>query len=160
MKSSPYSHRMQRIDDVDHNEIDIEDEFDGLRYLKASGLNDIGASKNIYIEEYADSDRKRVYIPPGGNYANEGTKVKMTFIVIGTQTQRQETLSNFLDYIRKGVHRYWDTARNREFDFVVTDEINVSEEKWHGDTPYIEFDVTMQNLNGKTRRHSATRITT
>jgi hypothetical protein len=40
-----------------------------------------------------------------------------------------------------------------EFDFIVTDEIKVSDEKWHGSTPYVEIQVPMQNLNGETREH-------
>lgn len=152
MKSSQYSHRMQRvIDGIGYEEIDIEDEFPGLRYLKATGLNDIGAAKNLYTEEYADSDRIRVYLPPDGNYANQGTTVKMTFIVIGDAERRQQTMTDFFDYVRKGIHRYADTARRREFDFIVKDEISVSEEKWHGSHPYVEFTITLQNLNGCTR---------
>ena len=77
---------MQRLDDNVRNVIDLENDPDyvGLRYLKAEGMNTIGKSKNIYTEQYADSDRLRVYLPPDGNYANEATVVTMTFVVICT----------------------------------------------------------------------------
>ena len=153
-RSSEYNHYMQRTDITGQNVIDIEDYFPGLLYQKAEGLNDIGKTKNVYTEEYADSDRKRVYLPSDNNYTNEGTKVKMTFLVVGDATARQTTLNRFLDYLRKGVHRYWDTARLREFDFIITDEIKISEEKWHGSTPYIKTTITLQNLNGSTRPHT------
>lgn len=146
---------MQRIDLPGYTERDLENdpEWAGLRYYKAEGINDIGKAKNVYTEEYADSDRKRVYLPPDDNYANEATVVTMTFLVIGDAERRQVTIDNFFEYVRKGVHRYWDNARNKEFDFIVTDEIKVSDEKWHGSNPYVEITLKLQNLNGKTRNY-------
>ena len=152
-KSSQYTHYMQRTDVVGYNIIDIEEQFDGLLYMRAEGMNDIGKSKNVYTEGYADSDRLRVHLPPDGNYTNEATKITMHFLVVGDAAQRQATIRAFENYVREGVHRYWDDARNLEFDFIVQDEIKVSDEKWHGSSPYVEIAVPMQNLNGKTREH-------
>jgi hypothetical protein len=121
--------------------------------MRAEGMNDIGKSKNIYTEGYADSDRLRVYLPNDGNYTNEATKITMHFLVVGDEASRQATIRAFETYVREGIHRYWDTARNLEFDFIVQDEIKVSDEKWHGSSPYVEIQVQMQNLNGKTRIH-------
>ena len=144
---------MQRIDVNGYNEIDIEDTFSGLLYMKTDGMNDIGKSKNIYTEGYADSDRLRVYLPSDGNYTNEATKITMHFLIVGDAAQRQSTLKSFSDYVRVGIHRYWDDARNLEFDFIVQDEIKVSDERWHGEIPFVEISVPMQNLNGKARKH-------
>ena len=152
-RSSQYKHYMQRIDVASQQVIDIEEEFVGLLYEQAEGLNNIGKTKNVYTEEYADSDRKRFFLPPDGNYANEGTKITMKFLVVGNPVDRQNTIDRFYEYVRKGVHRYWDTARNREFEFIVQDEIKQSDERWHGSQPYVEITVTMQNLNGSTRPH-------
>lgn len=152
-RSSQYNHYMQRIDVASQQVIDIEEEFVGLLYKQAEGLNNIGKTKNVYTEEYADSDRKRFFLPPDGNYANEGTKITMKFLVVGNPVDRQNTIDRFYEYVRKGVHRYWDTARNREFEFIVQDEIKQSDECWHGSQPYVEITVTMQNLNGCTRPH-------
>ena len=143
---------MQRIDVVGYNIIDIEDEY-GVLYMRAEGMNDIGKSKNVYTEGYADSDRLRAYLPPDGNYTNEATKITMHFLVVGDEASRQATIQDFETYVREGIHRYWDDARNLEFDFIVTDEIKVSDEKWHGSSPYVEIAVPMQNLNGHTRPH-------
>lgn len=153
-KSSEYNHYMQRIDIPNQSVLDIEDSFPGLLYSKATGIYDIGKAKNVYTEEYADSDRKRFFLPEDDNYANEGTKVSMTFLVVGNAQQRDDTIVRFFDYVRTGAHRYWDTARNREFDFIVTEEIKVSDEKWHGTNPYVEVEIPMQNLNGSTKNHS------
>lgn len=158
-RSSQYSHNLQRID-VPSPVLDIEDEYPGVLYMKAEGLNDIGKAKNIYTEEYADSDRKRVYLPSelqDGEMvhkldliANESTVVTMTFLIVGDAITRQQLMQRFFNEVRTGIHRYWDDARNRQFDFIVTDEIKVSEEKWHGSQPYVEVQIPMQNLNGKT----------
>ena len=163
-KSSQYNHYMQRIDRRGYTQINIEEEYPGLLYMKATGLNDIGKPKNIYTENYADSDRTRVYFPTknfNGTQAfdtdviaNESTKIEMTFLVVGDVAQRQQTIKSFCDYVRTGTIRYWDDARNMEFDFVVTDEIKVSDERWHGSQPYVEVVIPMQNINGKTRVHS------
>ena len=153
-RSSQYNHYMQRIDITGQIPIDIEEYFPGLLYEQAEGINDIGKSKNVYTEEYADSDRTRYYLPADNNYANEGTKITMKFLIVGNPVERQNTIDNFYNYVRKGVHRYWDTARKREFDFVVQDEIKQSDERWHGSQPYVEISVTMQNLNGSTKPHN------
>jgi hypothetical protein len=42
-----------------------------------------------------------------------------------------------------------DYTRN----FIVQEEIKVSDERWHGSSPYVEIQVPMQNLNGSTRAH-------
>lgn len=146
---------MKRVDITSPTQptYDIEAHFDGLLYMKAEGMNDIGKPKNVYTETYADSDRLRVYLPNDGNYANEATKITMHFLIVGNATQRESTLKAFSDYVRVGIHRYWDDARNLEFDFIVQDEIKVSDEKWHGSNPYVEIAVPMQNLNGKTKPH-------
>lgn len=152
-KSSQYTHYMQRVDIQNQPTYDIEEQFSGLLYMKADGMNDIGKSKNVYTETYADSDRLRVHLPNDGVYTNEATKITMHFLVVGDAETRQNTIAEFYDYVRVGVHRYWDDARNLEFDFIVQDEIKVSDERWHGSSPYVEIQVVMQNLNGKTRVH-------
>lgn len=152
-RSSQYTHYMQRVDIESQPVYDIEEQFAGLLYMKADGMNNIGKAKNIYTETYADSDRLRVYLPNDGVYTNEATKITMHFLVVGDEASREETIQDFQNYVREGIHRYWDDARNLEFDFIVQDEIKVSDEKWHGSSPYVEIEVVMQNLNGKTREH-------
>lgn len=152
-RSSQYTHYMQRVDIDNQPSYDIEEHFSGMLYMRAEGMNDIGKSKNVYTETYADSDRLRVYLPNDGVYTNDATKITMHFLVVGDADTRQGIIDDFYEYVRIGVHRYWDDARNLEFDFIVQDEIKVSDEKWHGSSPYVEIAVVMQNLNGKTRPH-------
>jgi len=152
-RSSQYTHYMQRVDLDSQPTYDIEEQFSGLLYMRAEGMNDIGKSKNVYTETYADSDRLRVFLPNNGEYTNEATKITMHFLVLGEAVSREAVIRSFENYVREGIHRYWDDARNLEFDFIVQDEIKVSDEKWHGSSPYVEIAVVMQNLNGKTRPH-------
>lgn len=123
----------------------LEVDFDGLRYKQAKGINNIGKAR-IYTEKYADSDRMRVYVPK--EVTNDPTTVTFTFYFFGAN--RQATFDAFNGYIRNGIHRYWDTARNKYFDFVVEESIQISEEKWYESTPYFSVDYKVQNLNGKT----------
>lgn len=146
---------MQRLDSNGYTVIDIEDYFPGLLYMKAEGMNDIGKAKNVYLEGYADSDRMRYYLPNDKEYANEATTIVMHFLVVGDSATRERIIGDFFDYVRKGVHRYWDDARNLEFDFIVTEKLKVSDERWHGSQPYVEIEVPMQNLYGKTSKHSS-----
>ena len=165
-KSSKYNHYMRRID-VAESAVNIETDsrFSGLLYMKADGMNDVGKAKNIYTETYADSDTLRVSLPKHNSsgtmvhsvsdITNEATKITMHFLIVGGELERQTTIRNFRDYVRVGIHRYWDDARNLEFDFIVTEEFKVSDERWHGSTPYVEIQVTMQNLNGRTKEHQS-----
>ena len=160
-RSSQYNHYMQRVDSPGFSIIDIEEEFPGLLYSSAKGIYDIGKPKNIYTEQYADSDRTRVYIPienlngqlkhDTSLIANEATTVEMTFLVVGDADTRRDVITAFEDYVRTGIHMYYDTARQMKFNFFVSDAIKVSEEKWHGTQPYVEMTVPLQNINGKTR---------
>ena len=124
----------------------LEVDFNGLRYSKAEGLDAIGKPKNIYTEKYSDSDRTRVYIPE--NITNEPTTVKFTFYFIGDE--RQKTYHEFLEYVRKGFHRYYDTYRNKYLYFFVDSELKPAEEKLYGSVPYLKFELTVQNIFGKT----------
>jgi hypothetical protein len=164
-KSSQYTHYMKRVDIDGATTYDIEEHFSGLLYMRAEGMNDVGKAKNIYTETYADSDTLRVSLPKHRynnigvhsvtDITNEATKITMHFLVVGDAESRIATILAFESYIREGIHRYWDTARNLEFDFIVQDEIKVSDERWHGSNPYVEIQVVMQNLNGKTKEHQS-----
>lgn len=130
---------------VEGTKKDLEIDFDGLRYKQAKGINNIGKAR-IYTETYADSDRMRVYVPK--DVTNDPTVVTFTFYFFGEN--RQKAYDDFNSYIRNGIHRYWDTARNKYFDFVLENEVSIGEEQWYGATPFFAVDYKVQNLNGKT----------
>ena len=41
---------------VDGTLKDLEQDFDGLKYMEAKGISKVGKVKNAYIEQYADSN--------------------------------------------------------------------------------------------------------
>ena len=126
-------------------DLENDTEFQGLKYSKAEGLDKIGKPR-IYTEEFSDSDRLRVHIPR--NLTNKPTTVKFTFYFTGEN--RRESYDKFVEYVRHGFKVYHDNARNKYLYFCVTEEIAPASEQWYGSTPYLELQLTVQNIFGKT----------
>lgn len=124
---------------------DLEVDFNGMKYSKVEGLDKIGKPR-IYTERFADSDRLRVHIP--SELTNDATTVKFTFFFTGEN--RREVYDSFIEYVRKGFKRYHDTARNKYLYFCVNTEIAPAKEQWYGSTPYLELQLTVQNIFGRT----------
>ena len=99
-----------------------------------------------YEENYSDADKARVYIPE--QVQNEPTDIVLTLIFIGED--RRKVKDEFENYIRDGLHKYYDTARKKWFVFYVKDEINPTEEKWYGSTPYLKYEYKLRNIYGRT----------
>lgn len=123
---------------------DLELDFDGLRYAKCEGLNSIGEHR-VYVEEYADDSRKRVYM--SNTPTHKSTEVKLTLYFIGDN--RQASFDSFNEYITDGFHTYWDTARNKKIVFYLSKPVSPSDDKVVGNTPYIEVTYTLSNVYGK-----------
>ena len=126
-------------------ERDLERDFSGLLYGKAEGIHALGKPRT-YSERYSDSDRLRVYVPP--QITRDATTVEFTFYFTGEN--RQNGYHNFVEYITKGFHRYYDTFRKRYLYFFVSSEIKPAKEALYGSMPYLQLDVTVQNIFGST----------
>lgn len=124
---------------------DLEVDFEGMRYSKADGLDKIGKPR-IYTESFADSNRLRVHIPE--KLTNEATTVKFTFFFTGEN--RRSVYDSFVEYVRKGFKVYHDTARKKYLYFCINTEITPATEEWYGSTPYLELQLTAQNIFGRT----------
>lgn len=155
MSSTGYKFYMQGITkrneefiDAEESPKDLEKDFEGLRYIKCEGIENVGEVKNIYTEEYSDSDTLRVFMPT--EVYNKATSIKLTLLFVGEN--RQSVKDSFENYIRNGFHKYWDTARNKSFIFFFDEKISVSEEKWYGSTPYIECTYELKNIKGLTTK--------
>lgn len=125
---------------------DLESDFEGLRYSKAKGLNDKGRIKNTYSENYADSDRLRVYFPDKPK--REATTVTFTFYFTGEN--RYAVFDEFVKYVSGGFRAFWDTKRKKKLIFYAPEEVEVADEMWHGSTPYLSLDLMVQNVFGET----------
>ena len=126
-------------------DLENDPEFEGLKYSRAEGLDKIGKPR-IYTEEFSDSDRLKVHIPK--TLTNKPTTVKFTFYFTGEN--RRESYKNFVEFVRSGYRMYYDTARNKYLYFFVNEEITPASEQHYGSTPYLELQLTVQNIFGRT----------
>lgn len=137
-------------DDTWETEISLEDYFQGLKYVKATGLSDYGKIKNIYTETYAESDALRVYIPE--TPARENTDIEFTF---GFEKEnRRDVFDNFVEWVSGYKIKYWDTVRNRELEMLLIEKIEVDEDILIGSSPFITVPFKFKNLNGQTKKHT------
>lgn len=127
--------------------MDLERDFDGLKYSSIEGIETIGEAKNIYSESYSDSDRLRVYVPD--NLTHKPTTVTLTLYFVGKN--RYNVYDSFNTYLKESkYHIYYDSARKKKLTFFVKDEIGVGESQWFGSTPYIRVEYKLSNIFGRT----------
>lgn len=146
-----YSHYMQKFgtdDDLSVPVMDLEADFPGLVYIEAKGLSAKGAPKNVYFEEYAESDEVRAFLPE--TVCREATEVTLTFGFGGDA--RRDTYDSFYDYVKSGKVKYWDTARHRLVHLVLNDGVDPSDDVLKGGQPYIIADFKFMNLSGQSYR--------
>ena len=124
----------------------LEHDFNGLKYSRMDGIETIGATKNIYTETFADSDKQKVYMPK--EVTHKPTDITFTVFFLGEN--RYKVYDEFNAYIGKGLHKYWDDARKKWFIFYVSDEIKPAEQKWHGSEPYLKMSYKLKNIYGMT----------
>ncbi len=124
--------------------VDLESHFNGLKYLKCEGLNNIGERK-VYVEEYSDDDRKRVYIPK--EHICNPIEIKLSLLFVGDD--RQYIFDKFNTYITDGHHAYWDTARKKRVIFYISKPITPSDDIFKGSTPYIKVTYTLSCVYGR-----------
>ncbi len=126
--------------------VDLESKFVGLNYAAAKGLDTLGKAKNIYTEKFTGEDRVNVYVPE--EITREQTTVTFTFYILGEH--RRGVYDDFLAYVTKGFHNYWDNKRRKRITFYVEDSIEPSSEQWYGGTPYLELNLKVKNVFGRT----------
>ena len=127
---------------------DLEEDFGGLRYIRCTGIDEIGKAKNIYTETYSDANKVRTFIPD--DIKNAETDIELTLCFFSTDGKDcRAVCGEFTEYIRKGLHRYYDTARNKHFDFYVDDVITPSKENYKVNIPHIEISYKLKNIYGK-----------
>ena len=129
---------------------DLEQDFDGLRYMEAKGISKVGKVKNAYTEQYADSNTLRTWHPSENDKGttHEATTIQLKLLFYGDN--RRATYDAFNEYIYDGYTMFWDNLRNRKFTFMVTDASEPSDDILKGGVPYIICTWTLQNLKGKT----------
>lgn len=125
----------------------LEEDFEGLKYSKLVGINQIGANKNIYTEDYAEENGIRTYVPDKA--INKTTTLTLTLYFFGEN--RQKTFDSFNEFIRHGYSKWSDTARNKSFVFIVEKEIKITTEEWYNGNPYLCVNYSLTNIDGITK---------
>ena len=128
---------------IDTEAMDLEWHFKGLKYMSLKGLDSIGTPK-IYVEEYADSDTLRTYIPE--EVKNSPIECELTLAFVGAN--RYDVYYKFNEYVRQGYHRYFDSVRKKALIFFVNDKIEPTEEMWKGSTPYLQVTYKLKSVKG------------
>lgn len=129
--------------------VSIEEHFDGLRYLKCTGLSDYGKIKNIYTESYAETDELRVYIPT--TIARENTDIELQLLFTGES--RRDVYDSFLSYISGYRIKFWDDCRNREVEMILVEAVTLSDDILIGGEPYMIASFKFTNCNGQSKKH-------
>ena len=142
-KYSPLMAEIDKNGKVIGNMINIEKEFLGLKYMSLKNGANFGKPK-IYVEEYADSDVLRTYIPDNPRTSPIEYELTLMFIDI----DRLQVYYNFNEYIRRGYHRYYCATRGISFDFIINDAIEITDEMWKGSVPYLQVKYKLQGIKG------------
>lgn len=145
-KYSPLMAEIDKNGKVIGNMINIEKEFLGLKYMSLKNGANFGKPK-IYVEEYADSDVLRTYIPDNPRTSPIEYELTLMFIDI----DRLQVYYDFNEYIRRGYHRYYCATRGISFDFIINDAIEITEEMWKGSEPYLQVKYKLQGIKGYAR---------
>lgn len=103
-------------------EVDLERDFDGLRYRSFSGLNAYGEQRAVYTEEYAESDAVLSYVSSSTD-SRKPLELELELCFFnpdGTVTGIAESYANavsvyhaFVGYLAGGYVMYRDTIRKR-----------------------------------------------
>lgn len=152
-----YKYYMSRlIDGTWTDDIDLEEYFPGMKYVSCTGLSNYGKIKNIYTESYAETEELRVYIP--SEIVRENTEIEFEFGF--EKAYRRETYDNFVKWISGYKLKYWDTARYREVEMILTEALEVDEDLLYGSAPFLVVPFTFTNLKGSTTAKEYTSIAT
>lgn len=137
------------INNAWEDEISIEDYFKGMKYISCEGLSTYGKVNNIYTENFAEVEDLRIYIPD--TIVRENTDIEFVF---GFEKEnRRDTYDSFVNWVSGYKIKYWDTARNRDVNMVLIDEIKVDEDILIGSSPFITVPFKFKNLKGRTIKH-------
>ena len=125
----------------------LEEDFDGLKYSKLVGINQIGSNKNSYTENFVEANGVRTYVPDKAT--NNSTTLTLTLYFFGEN--RQRTFDEFNEFIRNGYSKWSDDARNKTFVFIIEKEIKIASEEWYNGNPYLCVNYSLTNIDGITK---------
>ena len=150
---SDYKFYMSRyVGSAWENAVDIEEKFLGLRVAYVEGLSEKGDIENIYVENYAENRELRVLFPE--NIVRKSTEIKM--VVCFSGLARRDIYDSFVKYLEGKRLKYWDTCRMREVEMFLRKSVNVDEDVFIGNNPYILATFVFQNYAGDSKKKEPT----
>lgn len=141
----------------------LEKDFGGLRYMSFSGLNGLGARKDVYVESYPESDAARVWL--GDECSREPTTLTLTVASFGCDPslprlsgsdydimlKAEKDFREFLDYCSSDGARivYHDDVRGLYAAMYLKEATSTKKESVHG-VPYLTSEIKFTNFFGRT----------
>lgn len=126
--------------------VSLEDYFNCMKYCSCKGLSTKGKPKNIYTENYAETEELRVFIPEA--VVLENTDLEFTFAFKGIG--RRDMYDRFCEWLTGYKIRYWDTCRKRQVDMILMDAVETGDDSLYGSEPFMTATFKFKNLKGKT----------
>lgn len=127
-------------------EISLEDYFNGMKYCSCTGLSTKGKPKNIYTENYAETEDLRIFLPD--SVIRENTDLEFEFAFKGEG--RRDMYDRFCDWITGYRIRYWDTCRERQVEMVLLEAVEPDKDYLIGSEPFMVAKFKFKNLRGST----------
>lgn len=139
-----YNIYVKKVTDDDSAKLDLEKEFPGFNFMRFNNFEEIGESKSLIVEEYADSIESRVYAPTtqvnsNGNFTMsallfKGFRVEET----NKDTSAYDTPMKLMYHLRNkftemGKLTIWDSVRDVRQDAVFTGKVTVDDSFNSGD---------------------------
>lgn len=127
---------------------DLETDYSGLHYLSCKGLENVGAPKDIYLENYPEADGSRVYFPTDttGNVVHlSDTTIELSLLFEGDSYRT--SYNSFCSLVRSSRLYYWDTARLKKVLLVLNSEVAPEEDTIKG-IKYIKATFKFTNIWG------------
>lgn len=126
---------------------DLENDFNGLMYVRCDGMFAKGERKDVYFEDFSESDTLNAWQGDNDDVARKATNLTLSLLFTGTE--RKVEYERFYNIIKKGKWYYWNTVKKKLAFVMLKDEFRPSEEMYKGSTPYFRVDVPLQNLWGE-----------
>lgn len=122
-----------------------ESDFPGLRYKECTGLNAYGEPKNVYSEDFAETNKADVYV--SGDRAYKQTTINLTLLFLENDDKDDSSYHDFLEFVSGCKIAYRDTARNRKVLMYLTGSTDPKSDTLKGQK-YKEVTFTFTNVYG------------
>lgn len=138
-------------------ELDLERDFDGLRYKSFSGLTAYGEQRAVYTEEYAESDAVLSYV---SSSVDSRSALELELVLYffcpdatvldfaGVYAGASAVYHSFVEYLANGYVLYRDTIRRRRVLMYLVESLEPSTDSVRGKA-YIECAFKFSGVFGR-----------